>query len=135
MDQLIGIPYVEKGRDPAVGLDCWGLFRVFYQRFMGIELPSYGTAYEHAYDHVAMEAAINKDLPGAWIRVTEPQFGDGIRLRIDGKACHVAVYLGNGQMLHTQNGHDSAIDRVDSVRWKHRLEGYYRHISAAGEAA
>lgn len=135
MDQLIGIPYLEKGRDPTVGLDCWGLFREFYARFMGIYLPSYEATYQHALDHAAMCAAIDADLPSAWLRVTDPVFGDGVRLRIDGNPCHVAVYVGNGQMLHTQTGHDSAIDRLDSLRWKNRIEGFYRHISIAGASA
>lgn len=134
MDELIGIPYLEKGRDPATGLDCWGLFRVFYQRVLGITLPSYGETYMHAHDHDAMAEAMETHLPSAWVRVSEPRFGDGIRLRIDGKACHVAAYLGNGEMLHTQSSHDSAIDRIDSIRWKNRIEGFYRHVSVAGGA-
>ena len=133
MDQLIGIPYAEKGRDQNIGLDCWGLFRVFYQQFMGIELPSFADTYQSALDHQAMAEAMNKHLPSQWIRVSEPEFGDGVRLRIDGNPCHVAVYVGNGQILHTQTGHDSALDRLDSVRWKNRIEGFYRHISIAGE--
>jgi hypothetical protein len=24
VDKYVGIPYVDNGRDPAVGLDCWG---------------------------------------------------------------------------------------------------------------
>lgn len=135
MKQLIGIRYLDKGRDPAVGLDCWGLFREFYRLFMGIQLPSFSDVYEDAFDHAAMAKAIDDNAPSAWVRVTEPQFGDGVRMRIEGNACHVGVYLGNDQMLHTQIGHDSAIDRVDSVRWKNRIVGYYRHIAVAGEGA
>lgn len=134
MQDLIGIPYLDKGRDIETGLDCWGLFRIFYQRHMGIDLPSYSDSYEHAYDHVAMVKTMEDNWPSSWIRVVEPEFGDGVRLRIDGNACHVGVYLGNGQMLHTQTGHDSAIDRIDSIRWKNRIEGFYRHISVAGGA-
>lgn len=130
MEDLIGIPYLEKGRDPVLGLDCWGLFRLFYHRFMGIDLPSYSDAYEHAHDYTAMSGAMEINAPESWVRVLDPEFGDGIRLRIDGHACHVGVYLGSGQMLHTQTGHDSAIDRIDGLRWKNRIEGYYRHVNA-----
>jgi cell wall-associated NlpC family hydrolase len=70
MNQLIGIPYLEKGRDPKIGLDCWGLFRVFYQEFMGIELPSFADTYQSALDHEAMTKAMNKHLPSNWIKVS-----------------------------------------------------------------
>ena len=37
-DDLIGIPYVDYGRDPHKGLDCWGLAMELYRR-RGIQLP------------------------------------------------------------------------------------------------
>lgn len=135
MDHLIGIPYVNKGRDPSTGLDCWGLLRQFYREFMGIVLPSYTDEYEDAFDRTATVRAMDQHAPSCWIKVEEPRFGDGIRLRIDGSACHVGIYLGHSEMLHTQAGHDSVIDRIDGIRWKNRVVGFYRHIDAAGSDA
>lgn len=131
MNNLIGIPYANKGRDPSVGLDCWGLLREFYREYMGIDLPSYTDDYEDSCDSHSMAGAIDRYAPESWKQVTEPMFGDAVLMRINGFCSHVGVYLQNGQMLHTQAGHDSVIDRLDGIRWKNRIKGYFRHESAA----
>ena len=123
---LIGIPYLNQGRDKSVGLDCWGLLRVFYREHLGVYLPSFQDVYQDALDNVAVAAAMDAH-QGTWVSVKRPVYGDAVRLRLRGDACHVGVYLGHGQMLHTQVGHDSALDRLDDPRWRHRIAGYYRH--------
>ena len=131
MQHLIGIPYQNKGRNPEQGLDCWGLLREFYREFMGIELPSYDDTYTDAFDRVSTSYAIDAH-NNQWYRVTEPAFGDAVLCKLSGHACHVGVYLGNHQMLHTQMGHDSALDRIDGIKWKNRLAGFYRHAAHIG---
>jgi len=131
IQHLIGIPYQNKGRDPAQGLDCWGLLRVFYREFMGIELPSYEDTYTDAFDRAATSTAIDAH-QNQWHMVDRPKYGDAVLCRINGMACHVGVYLGNNQMLHTQSGHDSALDQIDGFKWKNRLAGFYRHTAHIG---
>jgi hypothetical protein len=41
--------------------------------------------------------------------------------------------MGNNTMLHTQLGHNSGIEVIDGVKWKNRIDGYYRHDSLIGE--
>jgi len=124
---LIGVPYRNKGRD-LLGADCWGLLRLFYIHEIGFLLPSYDEFYVDAFDKMATSTAI-KEFSNDWTKVDIPQYGDGIKLRLMGHPCHVGVYLGNSEFLHTQTGHNSCIDRLDSVKWRHRIEGYYRHKS------
>jgi cell wall-associated NlpC family hydrolase len=131
IEHLIGIPYQNQGRDPLVGLDCWGLLRVFYRDVMGIDLPSYSDTYEDAFDRATTSMAIHNHNQ-QWVRVSEPRYGDAVLCRIRGLDCHVGVWLGNNEMLHTNAGHDSGIARTDSVNWQHRISGFYRHISYAG---
>lgn len=128
---LIGIPYLNKGRDQSIGLDCWGLLREFYFQHFNIELPSYDDQYQDAFDKQSTESVIQNNYSD-WVLVNNPQFGDAILCRLAGHPCHVGVYLGEGKMLHTQSGHDSAIDMIDSVKWKNRIDGYYRHASLIG---
>jgi len=127
INYLIGIPYRNKGRD-LLGADCWGLLRLFYLNEIGILLPTYDDLYVDAFDKISTSAAI-QDFANDWVKVDIPQYGDGIKLRLMGHPCHVGVYLGNAEFLHTQTGHNSCIDRLDSVKWRHRIEGYYRHKS------
>ena len=35
---MLGIRYVCNGRDPGVGLDCWGLVTEFFKRLKGVDL-------------------------------------------------------------------------------------------------
>lgn len=132
MEHLIGIPYLNKGRNPEQGLDCWGLLRVFYHEYMGIDLPGYDDTYADSFDRAATSNAIGAN-QHHWHLVTNPEFGDAVLCRLNGHACHVGVYLGNSQMLHTQSGHDSALDRIDGIKWKNRITGFYRHMANIGD--
>lgn len=122
---LVGVPYKSKGRD-LLGADCWGLLRLFYIQEFGIVLPSYDEHYTDAFDKESVTGAINS-LKSDWVEVSEPKYGDAIKLRLSGHPCHVGVYLGNNEFLHTQHGHDSCIDRLDGIKWKNRIDGFYRH--------
>lgn len=124
---LIGIPFVSRGRDPAIGLDCWGLLRHVYATRLGIALPSYADEYIDANDRLQTLAAINRNVGADWVRVDVPKVGDAIRLRVDGDPCHVAVYAGRGQILHTQEGIDSVAEDLFGDRWGRRIVGIYRH--------
>lgn len=124
---LIGVPYRNKGRD-LLGADCWGLLRLFYIQEMGIMLPSYDEHYTDAFDKESTESAI-ETFSNDWTKVDIPQYGDAVKLRLMGHPCHVGVYLEHAEFLHTQSGHDSCIDRLDGVKWKNRIDGFYRHKS------
>jgi len=128
---LIGIPYISKGRDKSIGLDCWGLLREFYFQQFNLQLPSYADQYQDSFDKASTELAIQSNYSD-WVLIDTPQFGDAILCRLAGHPCHVGVYLGESKMLHTQSGHDSAIDMIDSVKWKNRIDGYYRHAHLIG---
>ena len=128
---LIGIPYRSKGRD-LLGADCWGLLRLFYLNEMGVLLPTYDEHYTDAFDKESTSGAI-ESFSQDWAKVDIPKYGDAIKLRLMGHPCHVGVYLGNNEFLHTQTGHDSCIDRLDGVKWKNRIEGFYRHKSQIKE--
>lgn len=42
------IPFVAGGRDPAIGLDCWGLYRAIVARAAGVDLDEHGDVVAHA---------------------------------------------------------------------------------------
>ena len=44
---LIGTPFVNEGRDPKKGLDCYGLVMEVFGRY-GIKLPEYTANYDDA---------------------------------------------------------------------------------------
>ncbi len=42
----IGLPFLERGRDPKKGLDCWGLVRLILREQFDHRLPSYTEFYD-----------------------------------------------------------------------------------------
>ena len=40
LKKYIGVPFLDGGRDPSVGLDCWGLFLLVEKEF-GISVPDF----------------------------------------------------------------------------------------------
>lgn len=87
----LGVPYVWGGSEPGVGLDCSGLVQYCYRQ-AGISIPRY-----------------SGDIMSEGTIVNDPQPGD-----ICWKPGHVAIYIGNGQMIEAP--HTGAVVRVASVR-------------------
>ncbi|MCB5701429.1 C40 family peptidase [Megasphaera elsdenii] len=120
-DDLIGIPYVDYGRDPQKGLDCWGLAMELYRR-RGIQLP------DNLFDPrdaklIGQKFVWQRD-HSPWHRLDQPE--DGclvvIRLADEGWANHCGVYIGYGEFIHAY--HTSVV--VDRVRrWLPRIVGFY----------
>lgn len=74
-----GVPYVWGGNDPNNGMDCSGFTKLTYKQ-IGIDLPR--TAAEQG--HVGVSVPKEQAQPGDLVC-----YGS-----------HVAIYLGNGQMIH-----------------------------------
>lgn len=120
----VGIPFKEKGRDEN-GLDCWGLVRLWYDKELGIELPSYIDAYQTTND-IEITETIKKEQAIKWELVDTPKRGDVVLLKIKGLPWHVGIYLGDNRMLHVEQGCDSIIEKLGRSKWKNRILGYYR---------
>lgn len=122
----IGIPFADRGRDRN-GLDCWGLVRLVLAEQFGKELPSLADNYDSANDDVCVSKLVNTQRPILKAqRISNPKPGDPVLLKIRGLLCHVGVYVGDGCMLHIRKGTATVVDRLDSICWKRRVEGFYR---------
>ena len=83
--QFVGKPYVWGGKDPNTGADCSGFTSYVYAHF-GISIPSFSGAQRSCGQEVSYANA---------------QAGDLICY-----AGHVAIYMGNGQIVHASNAKD-----------------------------
>lgn len=92
----LGIPYVWGGTDPAKGLDCSGLVQRVY-RDMGYELPR--VSYQ--------QATVGTAVPS----LAQAQPGD--LLAFGSPVHHIAIYIGNNQMIEAP--HPGANVRVADV--------------------
>lgn len=111
--EFIGISYSK--------MNCWDLAVFFYSKVLNLDLT-------WAYDGYFPGRDATRDLIytniGKFERVEDPEMGDLILIKIFGIESHIAIYLGEGKMLHTTKNTGSVIERVS--RWKVRITGFYR---------
>ena len=85
--QFLGNPYVWGGTSLTKGADCSGFVLSIYKKY-GISLPH----------HSGSQAKI-----GTKISLSEARPGDLVFYAKNGTVNHVAIYIGNGQVIHASN--------------------------------
>jgi cell wall-associated NlpC family hydrolase len=122
---LVGIPFIDGGRDPKTGLDCWGLL-MLATRAYGYDVPDYTVsafATEEIYKTVRRDVGLN------WRKVNVPTEGCVVCFAIDPEMPdaiqHFGVYVGRGFFLHTLKKSASILSRLDHSYWGKKLRGVY----------
>jgi len=127
----VGLPYADKGRGPNA-FDCWGLARAVLQAERGIRLPDYAEAYESASDPESASRAVMAGLAEGWQKVTVPVVFDLVILAIARRPWHCGIVVAPGWFLHCPPPHRgntqtlSCVERLDSIAWRNRVDGFYR---------
>ena len=85
--QFVGYPYVYGGNSLTNGTDCSGFTKLIYAQY-GIDLPR--VAYDQSY-------------VGVEVPISNIQIGDLVLSGYSGKTHHVAIYIGDGQIVHALN--------------------------------
>lgn len=122
---LLGIPFVDKGRDKATGLDCYGLVKEVY-KLGGVDIAEYD---EQLSDNLTCGQCLSHS---HWHRLDHPQAPCLVCIRLGaprGVVNHVGVYIGDNRFIHTRIKKGVVIDRLDSLAWRGLIEGYYDYIS------
>lgn len=117
--RLVGIPYKFRGNGETE-MDCWQLVVRAARELFGREYPAY-------------PVALLKDVPAIvrthlaeWREVSEPEPGDVVIL--SHQLMHCGIVLDQGRFLHTLEGRDSAVERLDSMMWRDRIETFRRYV-------
>lgn len=123
-NEYVGIPYKEFGRDRS-GVDCWGLAHLVYKEKYGIYLPSFDTNYT-VEDRVRIDELISQYKEG-WQPVENPKVGDLVLFNVLGSPTHLGIVSEPNHFIHSREGKDVAVERLDSFSWSKRIQGYYRY--------
>lgn len=128
LSDLIGVPFLDLGRDPAKGLDCWGLVMEVFRR-RGVTIPDY--AVDTCFNTVAAFLRMSEaTASGLWEAVPAPEVGDVVAMETnpDMPGCidHYGVYIGQGRMIHTIRKHEVSAPKLRHAHMFGRVRGYYR---------
>lgn len=127
---LIGIPFLDGGRNPQEGFDCWGLV-VFYYQLHGIVLPNYQIG---AFCSGDIHQKIAQESCEKWVSVRKHELIalDLLAFRLDNDlpnfVTHVGVYSGEGKFTHCLQKTGVVVSRLRDPYWTTRLAGCYRRI-------
>lgn len=108
-DDLVGIPFVEGGRDPAVGLDCLGIVLEGLRR-LGIEAEDPWSALKQEWHRGWRPRDL--DVPVGWVRATPRaplEAGDVLGHGQTQVVDHLALMLPAGLVLQSTQQHGSVI--------------------------
>ncbi len=125
---LIGIPYANRGRDVAHGLDCYGLVKEVYKRY-GYDIPEYSADYNDMERINELITGNTKGYP--WKKINEPKVPCLVAIRFgspDGMVNHTGVYIGDDRFIHTRARIGVNIDRLSSPAWRRVIVGFYEYV-------
>jgi cell wall-associated NlpC family hydrolase len=124
INKYITVKYRRNGRNPKIGLDCWGMVMCVIYDIHNIELPdpNYQLRTLVKENHSIFETYdISK-----WVTKTENLiYGDIILFySIKDLPIHVGVYLGKQRFIHSIMPYGARIEELE--RYKTKVAGYYR---------
>jgi cell wall-associated NlpC family hydrolase len=125
IDKYEGIKFVKNGRDPNIGLDCWGLCLCIVEDIFGVtDLP------DPQYSILRLlrqKISLIKQYDMAyWTTPVKGNlaFGDYIVINIRGITMHGGIYMEDNKFLHAVAGKGMLL--ADLNDWKKNVEGIYR---------
>jgi len=126
VNKYLGVPYVYKGRDPKVGLDCWGLGVLIY-RDLGIELLDFDIDYQEDWG-LRGENHFIENYWRQWDIVETPRLFDAVLFRSLPEAMpnHGGIMLDERKFIHACKKGVVVGDIRREVLQRLKV-GYFRH--------
>lgn len=114
IEALVGRPYVEP-------FGCFLIVREALE-MLGKAIPDYTAGLSES----ARLAALQDGLATHATPVDSPERGDVVLLKVMGEPGHIGIMISPREMLHCMKGTNACIERIDGVRWRGRVLGYWR---------
>lgn len=133
LSPYIGIPFPAPGGGDPAALNCWDLYRRMMKDLFAIDLPARQAEYTDAADgrHAARVIGryAHEFIP---VAAGSEKFGDAVLVSIGGLPCHIGFVIGQGKMIHAQQGTLSCIQSYRShPDWRERTKSFHRHPALA----
>lgn len=127
VEGLVGIPFLNRGRNVKEGLDCWGLVMEVFRR-RGIILPDFDV---DSFAFQAIDALAGEEVGyRTWEEVYRPLDTDAplvVLMRMHPVyVTHAGAFLGFNRILHTTKATGSILSRADALAG--HIKGYYRYV-------
>lgn len=112
MDEFVGLPWLERGRDRD-GLDCWGLLALVFAERLGIELPSFSDDYQTTADAEAVTGLIDGHMePWRPIEAGQERAGDALLMSMGGRPRHVGVVVSPGHVCTSRTARARSLKAI-----------------------
>lgn len=126
----IGTPFKHQGRAPGVELDCAGV-GIAAAKAAGIEIKDFSGYPRLPFDGMLKKMFDHQVELGLMIEIDKNHVcaGDVLLMRIEKDPQHVAIYSGDGYMVHAYRTVGKVVEqRIDSS-WKNKIVAVYRFCS------
>lgn len=117
---------------PYIGIDyerphgCFKLVAKVFKEVYGVDLGEPESGLPEEAESKDKTSVIRKNLADKSYEVTDPKEGDVVIIR--SRPWHIGLVIGEGLMLHNYSKKsNSCIEEYESIRWKDRIEGFYRY--------
>lgn len=126
---LVGIPFRRRGRDPKIGLDCWGLFRLAMERFDN-KMPDFDVDPMSIVE--ISEIGAKERTSGRWEKIEKPEPGCAVAMSLHPDMPeviqHVGVCVDKRRFIHTLVKTGSIVSRVNDHLGGPKIRGFYRWV-------
>lgn len=123
---LLGVPFIDGGRDYTIGLDCWGCVMIACKILINKDLPDFKICAKDA-EKVGKKIEAEQ-LFGPWTEIGGPESGALVVIRYHPVfKNHTGVCIDDKKFIHALDKTGVVVGSLESIAWKKRIAGYYRY--------
>jgi cell wall-associated NlpC family hydrolase len=123
--KYLGVPFKFAGNSIEEGFDCINLCCAV-AKDRGILMPNINhQRYNLDTHHLKMIEV--KNMKNMWEKV-EPQPNVLVVFKINGLIRHVGFMLDDLQFIHIMEKSKVTVEKINSLQWSKRVEGFYKYI-------
>jgi len=126
--RFIGVPYKDDGHDFR-GCNCWGLVHLVLKHRAGIEVDPFADV-SAADIAEAIELTRKVAASSTWLPVSGSPREFDVAL-LSGRPLHTGIVVASDLLLHVWRSPASMVMRLDNMRIRARMVGFYRHSGLA----